>query len=303
VGRNVSKLDLHARVPYCVAHICSVLFLLRFQALFGYWRLYPENLPLFCLFVEAITNLLQALYCIIDPFASQNIFSWQVSRILMFITGPWSLATSLLIALYWAETIAVVIPVRIGFLTRYKAHFIAVLVLLVVVELFASIVHAFWLSFIRIPIIFATSMAAVCLQLFVALLFLCYSKVLKLLRLDVKLIATNKQIHRNRVRKMTKRIFGSGIGMMILIICAAFAGTTLFNTPYGYLFIFAGIYMGLQITSIMQIFAFTKARTKSAIVQPSIISSEMFSVPPSASSRVKDAKPVLPDMTSTVGNS
>jgi len=264
----------------------------------GYWRFQRSStFALVCLFVEAITNLVRAVYCIVDPFLSQNIFSFQVHRMLVTVTFPWSVGTSLLIALYWAESITRLTPVRIGFLSRYKVHFIAILVLFILLELFGSIVHAFRLTFIRISIVFAVSTAGVCAQLLVALLFLYYgSKVLKFLRMDVELIATNTDMHRSRLRRMTNRIIVSGIGMIVFIVSAAFGGTSLFNTPYGYFSIFAGAYLGLQITSIMQIFAFVKPQSKSAIVpveQENTVSSAIWATkPPSAS--IMHAKPVLP---------
>jgi len=80
----------------CCFYVATIRFI-------GYWKFEPSKLALFCLFVEAITNLVRAVYTIIDPFTSQNIFPFQVHRILLMITTPWSLGTSMLIALYWAE--------------------------------------------------------------------------------------------------------------------------------------------------------------------------------------------------------
>jgi len=131
----------------------------------GYWKLQRSaKLALFCLFVEAITNLVRAVYCIVDPFFSQNIFPWPVSRMLVFITVPWSLSTSLLIALFWAESLNQLTSVKIGFLSRYKVRFFVILVLFILLELLGSIVTAFILTFIRIPIVFATVVFILCVH-------------------------------------------------------------------------------------------------------------------------------------------
>jgi len=123
------------------------------------------------------------------------------------------------------------------------------LVFFVLLDVSASIVHAFRLSFIRIPIVLVAVIAGVSAQLFVALMFLFYgSKVLKFLRRDADLRGTHAQTqrHSNRLRKMTKRIIGSGIGMLVFIASAVGAGTNVFNTPYGFFVCISGLYLGMH---------------------------------------------------------
>jgi len=252
---------------------CCYFATMRF---ISYWTHKRSQIALVCLFIEAITNLERAMYCAIDPFTSQNIFSWQVSRMLMFVTIPWSLSTSLLIGLFWAESLARMTRIKHDFLTRYKVHFIVMLVLLILLELFASIVHAFRLPNIRIPIILAISLVGVCAQLVVALLFLITGfKVLRMLAYGLQMVGPSKdrEIRLSRLRRMTNRIMGSGVGMIVFVVSAAFAGTSLIFRRAGYFLILFGIYMGLQITSILQIFAFSipqksKSRVVAVHVQP-----------------------------------
>jgi len=244
---------------------CSYFAMTRFMS---YWKFRRSTLPLVCLMIETITNLVRAVYCAIDPFLSQNIFPWQVSRMLVLITVPWSLSTSLLIGLCWAEALVNVTAIKAGFLSRYTIHFITFLVLLILLELFASIVHAFRLV-VQIPIVVVISVLGPVAQLIVAFLFLIYgSKVLRILAKSVGTMAHRHLASKRKVelKRMTRRIFGSGVGMILFAVCSGLFGTPVVRSPYGSIFAYVGFYLGLQITSIFQIFAFSKPVSKASVV-------------------------------------
>jgi len=84
--------------------------------------------------------------------------------------------------------------------------------------------------------------------------------------------------------------------MIVFIISAILVGTRFFLNPYGYFVTLATLYMGLQITSIMQIFAFAKPQSKSAIVpiQREITSSNGIVAIKRRSISPAHSKPVLP---------
>ena len=219
-----------------------------------YKALGRSRIAIMCLAIEAITNLVRAVYCAIDPFVSQQIFPFPVHRILVFISVPWSLSTSMLIAFFWAEALAITTTIKGQLLSRFKPHFVGFLAMFILLELFSSIVHGFRLTFIRIPIILATALLGVCAQLVVAVLFFIYGfKVLKVLRRGIA-ISNEAQKRTAQMRRMTKRILGSGVGMIIVVISATLFGTPIFFTPYGRFLCYVSVYIGLQITSIFQIF-------------------------------------------------
>jgi len=246
-----------------------------------YWAYGGSKIALICLFIEAITNAMRAIYCIIDPFWSNNVFSWQASRMMLFITVPWSLSTSMLIGFVWAEAIAHITPMKGGFLSRYKVHFIVMLVFFILLELFSSIEHAYLLTFVRIPIILLAVVLGILEQLVVAVLFLVYGvKVLRVLSPNWEVVMSKSVVRTRHLRRMTKRIVGSAVGMIIFVVGSALTGTRVLFTPYGYLFCFWSIYMGLQITSIFQIFAFSKApfkKSSAVVVAPSAVMSTAMS--------------------------
>jgi len=259
------------RVLLPIFALCCCYFATR--RFMTYWAFDGSKIALICLFIEAITNLMRALYCMIDPFWSQGILSWQASRMMVFITFPWSLSTSMLIGFVWAEAIAHATPMKGGFLSRYKVHFIVILVLFILLELFSSIVHAFLLP-LRIRIVLATALLGICAQLLVAVLFLVYGvKVLRALSPNwgVVVNVTNSLVRARRLRRMTKRIVGSAVGMIIFVAASIPGGTRTFFTPYGFVLSLWGVYLGVQITSIFQIFAFSKApyQRSSSVVAPS----------------------------------
>jgi len=248
------------RVVLTIFAVVCCYFATRRFFLYWYWPQKKAILPLFCLFIEAITNLLRAVYTAVDPFWSQNIMSFQVSRILAFITVPWSLSTSLMIGLFWAQLLTELTTINAGRLSRFKLHFIVLLVLFILLELLSSMVHAFKPTFIRIPIILFTTLMGVGMQVVVALLFLVHGyRVLRIITRGSVLLRTNKR-RASQLRKMTLRLVGSGVGMLLFAFCVAYAGSRVFS-PYVYLFSFYGIYLGLQITSIFQIFAFADPRS------------------------------------------
>jgi len=231
-----------------------------------YILLKHSKLARICLLIEAITNLIRATYCAIDPITSQNIFSFQVQRLLTYVTVPWSLATSVLITLFWAESLSGT-TTKIEFLSRFKVHFIVFLVLSIMLELFTSIVHAFRLSVVRIPIAEFAAVLGMCSQLVVALFFMTFgAKVIKLLRMGQKMSGNTSFSRRVHLTRMTKRLIGSGVGMTLFVLSALGTLTPLWFSPNGLFLIFAGMYFALQITSVFQIFAFILPPSKSSIV-------------------------------------
>jgi len=105
-------------------------------------------------------------------------------------------------------------------------------------------------------------------------------------------------MHQNRLKRMTKRIIISGIGMIVTLISTAFVGTNLYNRPYGRFVIWVCFYMGAQLTSIMQIFAFTKPQPSKASVVPvhqeSTASTTVLATRKPLNALVGDHKPILP---------
>jgi len=253
------------RVTLPIFSLCCFYFAVRRYT--GYLRAKGSKLALVCLLIEAITNLVRAVYCIIDPIFSQGILPWQVSRMLVGITVPWSLSTSLLIGLFWAESLDRVRAM--DFLSRFKVHFIVLLVLFILLELFASVLSSFMLVFFRIPMIKAGAVLGVCMQLVVAFFFIVFGfKVLKMLSEDLEMIASDIERRRSRLKKMTRRILGSGIGMIMFASASVCLGTPLIQTPYGFVLLMFFMYSGLQITSVFQIFAFAKLSSGSVTVVP-----------------------------------
>jgi len=251
------------RVILPIFSLCCFYFAVR--RYISYLRVKGSKIALICLLIEAITNLVRAAYVIIDPVWSSGIFSWEVSRVLVAITVPWSLSTSLLIGLFWAESLGRVRTVK--FLSRFKVHFIVLLVLFILLELFASFTHAFYFMFIRIPIVLVTALLGVCMQVVVALLFLVFGyKVLKTLSQHVGMISRSVTRRRTHLRRMTKRILGSGFGMIIFVAASICVGTRLIRSPYSFVLVMFSTYFGLQITSVFQIFAFSKPGSSSSSV-------------------------------------
>jgi len=261
-----------------------------------YHSLKKSKLTQICLFIEALTNLVRAVYLFIDPFLSSNVFPFQAHRILVFVTIPWSISTSLLIALFWAEAVTRSTPVKIEFLQRFKVHFIVFLVVFVLLEQFASILHAFRLRFIRVPLVTFVALLGMCAQLFVALVFFVFgSRVLKILQRGISMVANVGEAikQKSKLRKMTKRIIGSGVGMLIFVFAAAVAGSSIFDAPYGQFFSYAAAYTGLQITSIFQIVVFQTIPSKRSVVPQSSVPVSSHSTTSVAvqALRIHDAKP------------
>jgi len=253
------------RVTLPIFSLCCFYFAVRRYII--YLQAKGSKLALVCLLIEAITNLVRALYVIIDPIWSSGVLPWEVTRMLVAITVPWSLSTSLLIGLFWAESLGRVRTVQ--FLSRFKIHFILLLVLFILLELLAGIIHAFRIVLIRIPIIVVSALLGMSMTLVVAFLFLGFGyKVLKMLSQDVGMISIAVRRRKTSLRRMTRRIVGSGIGMLIFAAASFSVATPLIRTPHGFVLIMFSSFMGLQITSVFQIFAFSKPRSRSVSVVP-----------------------------------
>jgi len=163
---------------------------------------------------------------------------------------------------------------------------VIVLLTFIALELFASIVSAFYSELIDINIDAAAGIAGMLIQLIVGFVFLVYgSKILRIIRKGATLMKHQTVVNNTRLRRMTKRIMGSGVGMLIFVVCAALLGSPIFFTPYGFFFSITGLYFGLQITSIFQIFSFAKREgAKKSSVLPltqhrSVVQADKHAVP------------------------
>jgi len=154
-------------------------------------------------------------------------------------------------------------------LRRYKWHLIAFVALITACDLLRSTFQGIYFPSSTLTVLAGAFFVVT--MLIVAIIFIVSAiRLLKKLQFGLNLMAQSQLVrHKNRqVRRLTRRILISAIGMLIAVGGTVLVTTNFFRKPYGFLVTWMIITAGICITSLAQVMAFVVPKT--ARVSPHI---------------------------------
>jgi hypothetical protein len=238
------------------AGACSVLALVK---LIGFVRStgLRFNIAQICLLIELIANMFRLIYLSLDPIYAGRIFLAHQAHMMITISWPLTIITTLLITLYWLELLTqnrVRVP---GFLSSLRWPFVGVSLLMVALELATSISRALSLGQLSTLTLVSGILYAIILAATTLLFFIVGTRTLKQLR-DGGKIASQNATAKRILSKTTKLVMASG-GFSVLWIVGTLLSTIrqIFWDYRGYYVSWSIVFTGLLGISITQILSFT----------------------------------------------
>jgi len=199
---------------------------------------------------DIIGNLVRFVYVTIDPFSCRLLFNFLSTQILVTLSIPFTLASTLLISLYWAEVTSKNNVLVLDFLQRFKWVFWGLFIPMIAIELTTSTLRGSGYPFFIWQVV--DGAMYICVSIFVTVLFL-YG--------GMKVLNTFKKMPNERstsTAKTTKRLMMSSIFQIVLILMLIIGGVTpaLYINPWSFYFIWFIGFLTLYGISLTQILAF-----------------------------------------------
>eukprot|EP01122_Echinamoeba_exundans_P015228 TRINITY_DN7133_c0_g1_i1.p1 TRINITY_DN7133_c0_g1~~TRINITY_DN7133_c0_g1_i1.p1 ORF type:complete len:558 (+),score=65.63 TRINITY_DN7133_c0_g1_i1:155-1675(+) len=215
------------------------------------------NIAQICLSIELICNLYRMIYFALDPIYAGRLFLAYQAHMMLTISWPFTIITTLLITLYWLELLTknrVLVPTFLSFL---KWPFLGVSLFMVALELGTSIARALSLG----PLVTLTPIIGACYAVIlvstILLFFIVGTRTLRQLKAGEK-IATQTSGSKRILAKTTKLIMVSGIFSMLWILGTLFTVIRpLFWDYRGFYATWTIAFGGILGTSLTQVLSFT----------------------------------------------
>jgi len=241
--------------------VCISLASYKLALLFLHYGVRSRLLVSTVLIFDLIGNLVRFVYVSVDPLFSRAIYYFLGGQILITLSIPFTLASTLLISLYWRE-VTVRNNVRVlNFLLKLRWPFWGLVVPMLAIELTTSTLRGLGYPFFTVQLIDGAMYLIV--SIFVTVLFLYGgTRVLKALHMLPSSTRTKK------ISKTTKRLMMSAIFQIIFILMIIIGGITpaMYINGYSFYFIWFIAFLTLYGISFSQIIAFRvpgKPRTRS----------------------------------------
>jgi glucan phosphoethanolaminetransferase (alkaline phosphatase superfamily) len=192
---------------------CMILAIYKLQLFIRYHGV-EFSLTQITLILQILANL-ERLVFVLDPVqdSGRGFLTFGAFSVLWTLSFPWSLACTLLISLYWYETLKnfseTQVKIKVTPLRKMKIPYIIIVTILVVLDLASSLIRAFRFPFTQIDyvniLLYLLAVAAISI-------FFVYSGI-KILRF----ISNTQSSQALRVRRMTILIATSGAcGLLFL---------------------------------------------------------------------------------------
>jgi len=237
------------QVGYCIFCGSTALLALKYLYRMAITRKFIRNHRQFANSIRSPSPI--ARFCLV--FYANGVFSWIVARIMITISAPWNLLTTILISFLWAEFAGGVLVYFGSVLKRMKTVLFVSISLMMIADLSASVATGLWLDIQTVTVIMTLGYAFT--TLCIAVIFIVMGRrVLHNLKIPLQIHSKN---HSKRLQKMSRHIMYSAIGMFIFIVGTTLASVpALYWNPRLYLIITYIFAVGIQITSITQVRAF-----------------------------------------------
>jgi len=207
------------------------------------------SLPHLILFFEMIGNAERLVAVTVDPLQFRLIFPLLVNQMLFTTSWPFTILTTMLVALYWHEIIHNTNIMVNAFLTKLKTPFWIIAAVLFVIEIVTSVLRG--LSFdIKAEVIVVGVVYVAINTAAVIFFFVTGTKITKLLRKSDRLRSQKVR----KLRKATAYIYISCLGIIIWIIATVLGGLTpILWIPWGYFSLWFIVFFILIFISLNQV--------------------------------------------------
>jgi len=216
-----------------------------------------------CLSMEIFANFVRAFYLFIDPVFTRLIFPDILANILLSITFPFMLLTTVLIGLYWQELSRRQSVAILVFIKRMKIPFYIVFCTLLLFDIVSASMRSIVQS-IGEQMVFAASSIYLILTILIVIFFLWAGSAI-LSKLEVPSDSQSKQNRRlKRLRLVTILIMSSAIFQVVPIVAVAITLSTglIWEYPELYTTSWFVFYFCIIATSFIQIMAWGTSRKK-----------------------------------------
>ena len=234
----------------------------------GNVRGFKLSIPLFCLSMEILCNVLRLVVVAVDPVASRLLFPRAANYILFTITQPLNMITTIILVFFFHELTSSSKLVQVSFLanTWTKASACVISFVLIFLDLYTSVtrLETDFKESNGISLFVLYNVIIMMLNIIIATLFI--RSTWKVRKLLLKSTATGKQGDTNKnkgVNNLTKNVFISAI----LLLCEVFFRfmAVLNIDPWGwFFFIFFGTASSIG-KSTFQILAFGAQKNKKSV--------------------------------------
>eukprot|EP01122_Echinamoeba_exundans_P011374 TRINITY_DN4504_c0_g1_i1.p1 TRINITY_DN4504_c0_g1~~TRINITY_DN4504_c0_g1_i1.p1 ORF type:complete len:468 (-),score=59.92 TRINITY_DN4504_c0_g1_i1:1340-2743(-) len=241
-------LALYKLIAYVVAYGCQL------------------SVPQFCLFIAFVANLFRTIYHSLDPIFFGKVFPGTIAHLLVSISAPMNIITTMLLALYWKEILSSGKIKVVLFVSRMKIPFAIICVVAFGVEIASSVMRGVTVGGFGFMAVITGIIYIVIVSLMTIFFAIYGAKVLiQLHNSDAKSHVAGSESRRRKVaRNATVMVLFSSamnvvwvVGMILIVI------PRVFYTPLGFHIVWVVVWLGVIGSQLSQILAFKTPSSKS----------------------------------------
>jgi len=224
----------------------------------GLWRIHQWTTPScgrllsigpVCIALEIVAAVLRLVYTVVDPFWTFRIYNAFFGMVMMTISMPFSLSSGILLTFFWAETLKASSIKAHPFIAEYKKSACLVIFVLFAGEIISNVVRT------KVPVKGKFNTVYLTQAFYIVtciILVICY---LVCAHEITRRLSSGGTVKRKRyIRNMNIRFALSTAGYIIFIISMA-ASIPVVSHPWGFKCVFNGMYLGLNIAGILQVYS------------------------------------------------